>query len=230
MSSRLIVANWKSNKTSVEVTEWLDEFDHLLKNQPSHTDVHVVIAPPFLFLPMVAGRIKKLPHCSLAVQDISPFPAGSYTGAVSSYNLSSLSVSHAIVGHSERRRYFHETHADVAAKVAQAVEAGITPIVCVDEEYVALQASAIAVEHLSKCVVAYEPLGAIGSGKNADVGTVKRVVTTITRAFGDVKVIYGGSVDERNIGEYLLVTRGVLVGGASLAANQFSALLEAAGS
>ncbi len=160
------------------------------------------------------------------MQDLSKFAAGSYTGAVSTANLADLHVKYAILGHSERRNYFHETHADVAGKVAQALDVGITPVVCVDREYVQAQAAAIAPEQLNKCVIAYEPLSAIGTGNNAPVDVVKQTVDQIRQVFGDVSVLYGGSVTAENISEYLLVTDGALVGGASLEIGIFIELLQ----
>ena len=224
--SKLIIANWKSEKSVEQTQQWLDKFSESLQHPMPEG---IVILPP---MPSVAIAIAELHEFSLlgditvGVQDISPFPAGSYTGAVSPQNLANLGVQYALVGHSERRRHFHETHQDVAKKVEQSLANGITPIVCVDKEYLDAQASAIEKKLLQECIVAYEPLSAIGSGQNEDVGTVKETIREIKRAFGDVKVLYGGSVNHSNVQEYLLVADGVLVGSASLDVYEFLALIE----
>ena len=148
--SKLIIANWKSQKNIKEAGIWLD----IIKAERDSFEegVQVVVAPPYPLLPAVAEKAEEA-GIEIAVQDISPFEAGSYTGAVSAYNLSGLSVKYAIVGHSERRLYFHETHADVARKVTQAIEHGITPVVCVDHDFVYEQAAVIDEEYLEQCIV-----------------------------------------------------------------------------
>lgn len=222
---KLIIANWKSHKNREAVEKWLDDFEGKYTAQ---VEKQVVICPPMSSLMFVSNRLlnrEKNKDVYLGVQDISPYPAGKYTGAVSTENLNGFNVRYAIVGHSERRRYFHETHNDVANKVAQCIDAGITPIVCVDDEYISSQAAAIPQEHLIKCIVAYEELSAIGSGKNEPVEHVKEVFAEIKKYFGSVKLIYGGSVDVDNVQDYLSFCDGVLVGTASLDVSDFIALL-----
>jgi triosephosphate isomerase (TIM) len=229
--TKIIVANWKSNKSVAGATEW---FDSLASALGSPQRVELVLAVPFVFLGLALERVGKLQanptsNISLGVQDLSPYPAGSYTGAVSGYNLEGLGVKYAVLGHSERRRYFHETNQDVAAKVEQALASGITPIVCVDQDYIASQASVIDENMLARCVVAFEPISAIGNGNNADLATVKTAIESIRQNFGQVPVLYGGSVDEQNINEYLIVCDGVIVGTASLDALQLARVVEKSG-
>ncbi|MBU0579207.1 triose-phosphate isomerase [Patescibacteria group bacterium] len=219
--SKLFVANWKSNKTLEEVRQWMDDFKVELND-----DQEIVIAPPYPFLSLVADKIKDLPGVSLAVQNLSSFPAGSYTGEVCVRNLEGLGVKYAIVGHSERRRYLKESHQDVANKVSQALNNGITPIVCIDQDYMEDQAQLIESDLLSQCVVAYEPLVAIGTGENAPVKEVAKVVKEIKEVFGEVPVLYGGSVSPDNVILYLEITDGVLVGGASLDVGVFAELIK----
>lgn len=228
MSEKLVIANWKSHKTEDEALQWLEQYRKqlgALKN-----NVKVVIAPPFPILPLVSSFLEDhpLPHTIIGVQDISPFPAGAYTGAVSTHNLARFGVKYCLVGHSERRRYFHETHQDVANKVDQALQAGMTPVVCVDREYIEAQASAIDASALGQCVVAYEPLEAIGSGRFEPVEEAIGVRNQIKEVFGGVPVIYGGSVSVGNVAEYLAELDGVLVGTHSLEAKNFAELLQAA--
>jgi len=217
--ANLIIANWKSNKTLEEAELWIDGFAEVGFDQ---SKIKVIVAPPTPFLDTARAKLPE--GISVAAQDVSPFPAGSYTGAISARNLAKL-ADFVIVGHSERRQYFHETHRDVALKVEQALAADITPIVCVDREYITDQASALDAAALSKCVVAYEPLSAIGTGSNVSVAEVVEVSGKIKQEFGDVKVIYGGSVNWQNVSEYLMVCDGVLVGTASLELSEFSKLI-----
>ncbi len=223
--SKLIIANWKSHKSPQEAESWMKVIS--TEKKQFSENVKVVVAPAFPLLPVVAEMAESA-GVQLGAQDLSPFEAGAYTGAVSAHNLKGLSVKYALLGHSERRLYFNETHLDVARKVVQAVEHGLTPVVCVDSDFIYEQAAMIEDEYLEQCVVAYEPAGAIGTGNNEDVGKVRRNSKKIRDAFGDdINILYGGSVAPENIGEYMLVTDGALVGGASLDAEEFARLVQA---
>lgn len=228
---RLIVANWKSHKTLTEAIDWMKQFRSFVETHQSRFEKpgapQVVIAPPYPFLYQVAELLTGLPNVSVGVQDTSPFPAGKYTGAVSARNLEGLPITHAIVGHSERRRYFHETNQEVANKIDLLIEAGITPIVCVDQPYIDSQAYVIDKKIKAQCVIAYEPIESIGTGLSQEVAKVLPIVEEIKVAFGNVPIIYGGSVDLENIDAYLLAMDGVLVGGASLEVEGFTNLCKA---
>jgi triosephosphate isomerase len=151
---------------------------------------------------------------------------GAYTGAVSAQSLQEFGVTYVLVGHSERRKYFHETDQDVALKVRQVLDGGMQPVLCIDEPYLHSQAAAIDTSVYSSLIIAYEPVAAIGTGKSMNVGTVQEVSARIKQTFGDgVPVLYGGSVTDENVAEYLLVADGALVGGASLEARDFTQLL-----
>ncbi len=218
-----IIANWKSHKTASEAQSWVESLAGL---NWANTKVNLVIAPPFSLIPFVSWTIKSknLPW-GLAAQDISPFPAGAYTGAVSGRNLDNLGLTHVIVGHSERRRYFGETDQIVAQKVDQVLTFGWQAIVCVDDDNWRSQAELLTGFDKAKIWFAYEPKGSIGTGQAADVGRVKDMRKNLTDKFGDHSFIYGGSVDQTNIKQYLIVSDGALVGSASLEADQFSQLL-----
>jgi triosephosphate isomerase (TIM) len=219
---KIIVANWKSNKNIESAKEWVEEFGQLAVGG----DADIVIAPPYTLLETVKKELEnKKIDIELGVQDLSLYPAGSYTGAVSPPNLNYLNVKYAVLGHSERRKYFRETSMEVAQKVELAIDAQITPIVCVDKEYIQDQANRLKREHLKDCIVAYEPQASIGNGNEEDVGKVKEMVEEIKKAFGDVPVLYGGSVDESNVGEYMLVCDGALVGTAALNAKEFAGVV-----
>jgi triosephosphate isomerase len=221
---KLVVANWKSHKNQEDVHEWMAEFS--TARPENFKNVRVAIAPPVVFVPLLAEKLKNSLSTVLAVQDLSPFPPGAYTGALSAENLEGFDVRYALLGHSERRRYFHETNQEVANKVEVALKAGITPIVCVDTEYIRTQAAAIAEEYLAKCIVAYEPLTAIGSGISQSPEEVVAALSEITKAFGQVSTIYGGSVSQDNVADYVSLTDGVLVASNSLDAKSFTSLLK----
>lgn len=220
--SKIFIANWKSNKTQTSATEWLEIFS----GSAIPASAQVIIAPAFPLLTTVKQHLEV--PIRLAAQDVSSFPMGSYTGAVNAQQLKDLSVEYVIVGHSERRKYFHETHADVAAKIAQIVANGLKPVLCLDEEYIEAQADALETRDIPGLIVAYEPLEAIGNGHNAPADQVAKVIQKIKAAYGDVPVIYGGSVDERSVAEYLLICDGVLVGTAALEADSFQRVVAAA--
>lgn len=224
-----IVGNWKSHKKLADLEPWLESFQKTIISPVEK--VEVVLALPLQLVYPFWSVLDNFPiakaSLKLGVQDVSPFPFGSYTGAVAAESLVDAGISTVLVGHSERRRYFHETHQDVAGKVTQVVEAGMTPVVCVDEEYVQAQANAIDQDLLEKCVVAYEPLEAIGTGDNQPVSEALLVVDQIKDVFGDVPVIYGGSVDMSCIHEYVPTLDGVLPGGASLDPVEFGSLVTA---
>lgn len=228
MQTKLIIANWKSNKDIYSIKNWFEEISKALQGVQNLEIMEIIIAPPYPFLQMVKDEIEKhnLPF-KISVQDLSSFPAGKYTGAVSGVNLKGLSVSHSILGHSERRRYFRENHQDIALKVEQSIEAGIKPVLCIDKSYLEEQAGVLKSEHLDKVIVAYEPLAAIGSGNGESVGQVSEVIKKVKQIYSsDTKVIYGGSVDEFNVNEYLLVSDGVLVGTAALDPIKFANIIK----
>jgi triosephosphate isomerase len=207
---------------------------------------------------------------SLGVQDLSPHNTGAYTGAVCAQNLQGLAVNYTLVGHSERRRYFHEDNQVVAQKFIQARKHQLRPIICLEPDNITAQAQVIeqqlqqvagqdwgqklqqiwrqakpgnAANDLScspsrdlsrnsasnpSWLVAYEPSEAIGSGNSAAVQQVTAVKKQVAQHFPSAPFLYGGSVDENNVGKYLAVADGVLVGGASLQAEQFVEVIQQA--
>ncbi|MFZ5376697.1 MAG: triose-phosphate isomerase [Patescibacteria group bacterium] len=221
---KLIIGNWKANKDEVSTSAWFEKFARLANFDVDQ--VEVVVAPPFNLLSIARQKIDELAlPIKLAVQDLSPMPTGSYTGEVAAGNLHGLRVEYAILGHSERRRYFLETDHLIANKVEMACLANIKPVLCLDEPYLMTQSRAIKKELLPECVVAYEPLSAIGSGDNASISEVTSFKDRLYAVCGEVDFIYGGSVNADNVNQYLLVSRGVLVGGASLDATNFAELI-----
>jgi len=138
---KYVIGNWKCNKGEDEAKNWLTEFAG--RYHPVG-GLEIIIAPTFLCLPGLSRQVKELGLAgfSLAAQDISSFPKGSYTGAVAADMVKGM-AGYVIVGHSERRRYFHETSQDVANKAREAVDTGLTPIICVDQSYAVAQIQAV---------------------------------------------------------------------------------------
>lgn len=222
-SKKLLIANWKANKTVTESQEWLDTF----RAQQLNTAVQYVLCAPYHLLSTVQPT--RNDSYVLGVQDLSQFGAGAYTGEIAGANLVGLGVQYALVGHSERRKYLHETSALVALKVEAAVQAELTPVVCMDREQIEEQADQIPQHLWNKLLIAYEPVHAISTfgGQEDPIETTLEVIAHIHEVFGnEVPVLYGGSVNSENSLVYLQqeTIAGALVGGASLDAEKFSQL------
>lgn len=220
MENKLVVANWKANKNLEEAQRWVQEFQHAEKRDGRQ----YVVCPPYPLLPFILDLTKE--EVAIGVQDMSPFGAGAYTGEVAPYNLQLLDIQYAIVGHSERRRYFHENCTIVAQKVTQALDFGITPIVCLDRDQIEEQAQALSNEERARVIVAYEPIHAISTfgGQQDPIDMTLEAIADIREAFGAATtVLYGGSVDPDSSIIYLSEASidGVLVGNASLEAAEF---------
>ncbi|TSC92908.1 MAG: triosephosphate isomerase (TIM) [Candidatus Berkelbacteria bacterium Licking1014_85] len=237
----LIVGNWKMN-TSLADAEILAETMRNGLENISHVDV--VLAPPFVWLyPVKVILSKACPkNLMLGAQNMHFENDGAFTGEISASMLKNL-VEFVILGHSERVKYFHEDENITRKKVLKALEVGLHPIVCVGEtsksataaSFVSQKAERI-VSHLKKSelehiAIAYEPVWAIGTGKNADSDYAADVCRKIKDRVGnDVKVLYGGSVNADNSEEYLIHNsiNGLLVGGSSLKASEFLKICEQA--
>lgn len=246
MTRRKIVAgNWKMNGSSESVVE-------LVKGLKSNDAVDVVVAPTFVYLPVISEALKGS-EIKLAAQTVSEFASGAYTGEVSLAMLKDFSVSHVILGHSERRSLFLETDAQVAKKVLATLDAGLTPILCVGETLEQREAGTtldvcnaqvdavlelVGVEMFEKIVVAYEPVWAIGTGKSATSEQAQEVHKGIRDNIAEksleiaqkVAILYGGSVKASNSAELFAQPDidGALVGGASLDAKEFNSIIESA--
>jgi len=208
------VANFKSNLTLSQVQIWLDSVP---------PTPNALVAPSFLHLPLTVGRWP-LAVCS---QDVSPFPPGSYTGAISARELKDLGVTYAIVGHSERRRYFHETSVDVASKVKELVEVGITPILCLEDKDINSQFASLATEHYASCIYCFEPGDGLGGTTTASLDDIRHIKQAIKEYAPTARFMYGGSVTPDNVESLLpLKLDGLLVATASLDPNSFISIIE----
>jgi triosephosphate isomerase len=250
----LIVGNWKLNPTSISECQSLAslvavEVASLAVDKPER-DVEVAIIPPAPFL-TVAGRAVDGSGIRLGAQNVYEASSGAFTGEWSGEMLHSLGCSYVLVGHSERRSIFGETDNVVAKKIRAALKAGLTPILCIGEtqqEYeegltqsvTAVQAQKVlfglSEEEILRCVIAYEPVWAIGTGLSASPAVIESVHHQIRselrsrhgkRVAEGVRILYGGSVTPNNVNEIMACPNvdGCLVGGASLAADQFCRIL-----
>ncbi len=218
-----ILANWKSNKTRSEAIIWLETFLDLYEPQPK---LQIIIAPPSIFLDPLKQILDQhgVPQVSLAAQDISSFPKGSYTGEIAAEMVEGL-VDFAIVGHSERRRYFHETPAEIARKIYEAQSVGITPILCLDRDYAIEQIAALELHMLDKdLLIGYGPANVINVETPPAPEYQQEAIAAIRKMTPDQAILYGGSITSRNAGGFLEMAEisGLMVGSASLDPHEFA--------
>jgi len=249
MSRKNIAAgNWKMNKN---YEEGLALARSLSENSVA-SDALMILSTPFIHLKAVGNIIKDQPHMYLAAQNCHQKAAGAYTGETSLDMLKSVGVTHVILGHSERREYFHESNELLAEKVNAVLENGLTPIFCCGERldireadtHVAYVANQIkeSLFHLSaadfgKIIIAYEPIWAIGTGVTASKEQAqdmhREIRALIAKHYGaaiaeGTSILYGGSVKPANAKELFAQADvdGGLVGGASLKAPDFVAIIQ----
>lgn len=249
----LLAGNWKMNKDHLEAVDLVQRLAWALRDGDHDAEkVEVTVLPPFTDLRSVQTLIDgdKL-ELSFGAQDVSAHESGAYTGEISAGMLRALGASYVVVGHSERREYHSESDELVGAKAAAAIGAGIVPIVCVGEgldvreagDHVAHVVDQVkgAYAKLSKddalrTVVAYEPVWAIGTGKVATPEDAQEVCAAVRQTLAElydqqaadsIRVLYGGSVKPDNVADIMAQddVDGALVGGASLKADDFSALV-----
>lgn len=211
----LIVANFKSHKNSQEVKTWLESV--IPAYLPFQDKVSLIVAPSYPYLSQASSIIRSTgTQISLASQDVSPFPEGSYTGAVNAGQLVDLQITHAIIGHSERRRYFHETNQEVANKAKLLSEKNITPLICLSKDIISPQFAALDEATLDRALYCFEPPDGLGGNTTADPSEINEVINLI-KPHTTKEVLYGGSVTPQNITSLLsLSISGVLVSTAAL--------------
>ena len=247
----IVAGNWKMHKSHLEAIQAVQKLSYLVDKQDTDR-VEVVICPPFTALRSVQTLIDSdRLSFRLGAQDVAIEDEGAFTGEVSGPMLAALDVAYVIVGHSERRQLFGEDDDTVNKKVRAVIRNGMTPIVCVGEtleereaggtetkvaEQIRRAFDGVAGEAAGRAVVAYEPIWAIGTGRNAeptDAGQVVELIrATLTEQLssevgGRVRVQYGGSVTPGNIRGFMAHPEidGALVGGASLDPESFALIV-----
>ena len=246
----VIAGNWKMNMTATETRKFAEELKWIM---PRAKWCDTVICVPACNITAAVKAFKEL-RISVGAENLYFEEKGAYTGEISAAMLRDLGVKYVIVGHSERRQYFGETDTAVNRKVHAALDAGLSPIICVGEsesqremgvtqDWIALQVKTalygVPAERLRRCIIAYEPIWAIGTGKTATAQQAGEVCTAIratirglygARVARSVTIQYGGSMNPKNAVELLAQPDidGGLIGGASLKPEQFVEIVNAA--
>lgn len=232
--SKIIVGNWKMNSTLSNAKELTSDLVSL--SQKQSTQATVVICPPYPYLNVVASVLTKS-TLKLGAQDCSNVTNGAHTGQVSAAMLKDLSCGYVILGHSERRTQMAETSNLIVEKILRVLEVGLIPIVCVGESIEnreegsavdTVMAQVKAIFHPS-CLLAYEPVWAIGTGKIPSGDQIEEIHQALAQSYPSTDILYGGSVKASNATEILSIpdVGGLLVGGASLQAEEFWAIAQA---
>ena len=249
MRKKIIAGNWKMNYCVNKAEDFVEE----IKDRINTDEVDVVLCPNFVSLDRVSEAIYNT-NIKLGAQNVYFEDKGAYTGETSVDMLAAVGVKYCIVGHSERRQYFGETDETVNKRTKAALAAGLKPIVCVGEllwerecditeEVIARQIKLdlfdVSAEDVKKTIIAYEPVWAIGTGKTATADQAEEVCgfirATLAKLYSQevadaVTIQYGGSMNDGNADELLSKVNvdGGLIGGASLVAEKFAAIVKAA--
>lgn len=244
----LIAGNWKLHGTVSMAVDLLKKLKELVKDVK---DVDILVCPPFTALRDVEGIIRGS-NIMLGSQNVFYEEKGAFTGEISPLMLKELKCTFAIVGHSERRQYFMETDLAVNKKIKACLEHNLTPIMCVGEtqqergdditkkvieKQVTKGLNRVAKEEISRVIIAYEPIWAIGTGQTATPEQAQEIHyfirDVLRKLFGEeeekVRILYGGSVKPENIKSFMAKRdiHGALVGGASLKADSFAGIVKA---
>ena len=240
-----MAGNWKMNKTRDEALQFIYAVS---ENLPSIDKLDSIVCAPAIVLRDLVKRQGE--NLRIGAQNMNENDSGAYTGEISPVMLTSTNVTYVIIGHSERRQYYNETDEKVNAKTLKALSVGLVPIVCVGETLEQREANEtldvlkrqvekalanVEAKDVSKVVIAYEPIWAIGTGKTATsdqadeaCGFIRNLVSKLynEKAADEIRVLYGGSVNTKNVKELMSKPNidGGLVGGASLKAEDFLTL------
>ena len=231
----LIIANWKCNPTTQQEAKRL--FNLVKRGIKSIKNTEVVICPPFLYISNLKSQISNL---KLGAQDCFWEEKGAFTGEISSLMLKNLGCQYVIIGHSERRKYQQEKDSMIYKKIEAALKRGLKPILCIDKisqirehqrsvkmnEVHRLKKGikGIIKKDFKKIILAYEPLFAIGTGKPCSIDKAKKMRIAIKKKLNkNIPILYGGSINSQNARDYVKKAgfQGLLVGGASLNAQEF---------
>jgi len=249
MRKKIVIGNWKMNKTPLETAEFVQN----LKDEVKESGNEVAICPPYTSLFVAANTIAGS-KIMLGAQNMHYAPNGTFTGEVSADMLAEFGVKVIIIGHSERREFFNETNEMINKKILTALDKNITPVLCVNEtweqhenntaeealaEQLTIAFKEVSADKASKVIVAYEPIWAIssgdGTGKSATTEEANEMCKSVRKKIEEmydknvaekIRILYGGSVNEKNALEILSQEHvdGALVGGASLSVERFSGI------
>ena len=246
----IIAGNWKMNKTASETKKFAEELKAIM---PRAKWCDVVVCVPAVNIPTAIKAFKDV-RVSVGAENVFYEKSGAFTGEISADMLTDLGVEYVVIGHSERRQYFAETNETVNKRTKAALAGGLKPIICVGEsldqreqgvteELVRMQVkialNGVTADELKNVVIAYEPIWAIGTGKTATADQAEEVCAAIRKVVGELygedaakalTVQYGGSMNPKNAEELLSKpdVDGGLIGGASLKADQFAVIVDAA--
>ena len=247
MRKPIIVGNWKMNKTPSEALEFMKGIEEVLTG---NENADYGIGAPYVDLDVC---VKNAKHLIIGAENCNEVDSGAFTGEVSVPMLKEIGVTYCIIGHSERRTYYNETNEHCALKAKRLFADNIIPILCIGEteaeydtgkteEIIRNQLkgslAGLTADEVSRMVIAYEPIWAIGTGKSATKeiaeGCCKRVRVTVKELYDEktaeaVRIQYGGSVKPTNIKEYMACPDidGALIGGASLKVDSFKEIIDA---
>ncbi len=234
MDKKIIVANWKMNpQTYIEAEQLMFSVMETVKEQKN---TKVILCPPFVWLTDLSHKHKN--DISFGAQDIFWEDSGAYTGEISPQMLSSSGVEYVIIGHSERRA-LGETDEMINKKLKAALRNGLTPILAVGEKNKGDDREEVLTSRLKadldgvdsgKLIIAYEPVWAIGMGDAETPEHTLEAVEIIKRTARNVPILYGGSIDSQNVGDFISKSKiaGVLVGGVSINKEEFKKIIEIA--
>ncbi len=251
MRKQIAAANWKMNLTYQQGEKLLD--DILKAKTPLESHQQVIFTVPFPYLILANSEVANETNYAVAAQNCYHKKSGAYTGEVSAEMLQSIGIKYCVIGHSERREYFGETSQQLADKIDLLQQAGIQPIFCCGEALAIREAGTqnswveaqlkeslfhLSGEDLSKVIIAYEPIWAIGTGKTATAEQAQEmhafIRSILSQQYGaeiadSISILYGGSVKGSNAEEIFsgADVDGGLVGGASLLADDFTAIIAA---
>ncbi|MFM6983293.1 MAG: triose-phosphate isomerase [Chitinophagaceae bacterium] len=241
---KIAAGNWKMHKTLTEGQGLAQEIRTMAEAELM-SNATLMIFPPFIHLQSIAKQMEGS-NIIVGAQNMNENEQGAFTGEVSASMLTSIGVKHTLVGHSERRQYYNESNASCAAKIRTALKHGITPVYCIGEtlseresnshfEVVKTQILALeglSADELSKCIIAYEPVWAIGTGKTASAEQanemhihIRSVLAVLSNAdcANGISILYGGSVKPDNAKSLFAMSDidGALIGGAALQSRDF---------
>lgn len=251
MRKQIAAANWKMNLSLVQAESLLNELVASAHSLGVHQEA--IFAVPTIYIPLALAKLANKPNVFVAAQNCHQKESGAYTGEISASMLASIGVKHVIVGHSERREYFAESDTLLAEKVNAILAIHSTPIFCCGEPLAIREAETqnafveaqlknslfhLSTEEIVKVVIAYEPIWAIGTGKTATSAQAQDIHAYIRSCFAskygeavanEISILYGGSVKASNAKEIFSQSDvdGGLVGGASLVATEFNAIINA---